>query len=109
MVVSSGRYLRTPLRYSVYHHHCVIYSRGSSTEWCRGAAHVSGKEYDGVVGYPWSLRPNGLSLRTCCAIALPCVERDQQRRDAASNRMRGVVHCPGPGNYLDKLRLAHRS
>lgn len=33
MVVSSGRYLRTRLRYSVYHHHSVVCSRGSSAEW----------------------------------------------------------------------------
>src|SRR6266446_6901527 len=56
---------------------------------------------------PWSLRPNGLSLRTCRVIALPRVERGQQKRDAASNRIRGVVHCLRPGSYLVKLCLAH--
>src|SRR6266699_2702489 len=109
MVVSSGRYLRPRLRDSVYHHHSVVCSRGSSAEWWRGAAQVSRWKYDGVVGYPWSLRPNGLSLRTCRVIALPRVERGQQKRDAGSHRIRGVVHCLRRGSYLVKLCLVHHS
>src|SRR6058998_943521 len=109
MVVPSGRYLCTHLRTSIHRHHCVIRSRGSSTERCRGAAHVSGWEDEGVVGYPCSLCPDRLSLRTCRVIALPRVETDQQKRDAPSNRVCGFVRCVGLGCYLDELCLAHHS
>src|SRR2546426_12648820 len=109
MVVPGGRCLRTRLRNSVYRHHWVVRARGSSTEWCRGTAHVSGWENDGMVGYPCSLCSNGLSLRTCRVIALPRVETDQQKRDAPSNRVCGFVRCVGLGCYLDELCLAHHS
>src|SRR6266498_6132442 len=72
-------------------------------------AHVHGWEYNRVVGYPWSLRPNGFPPCTYRVITLRRVKRDQQKRDVGSDRIRWIVHCPGSGTYLDKLRFVDRS
>ncbi|SRR6266700_3780911 len=79
---------------------------GTSVEWWRGLAQVPRRKDDGLVGYAWTLRPNGLSLRTCRAIAIRCVGTGQQKRNAHSNGIRGVVRCLRHGSYVDKLRLA---
>jgi len=78
-------------------------------EWWRALAQVPRGKDDGLVGYPWSLRLHGLSLRACRFIAIPCVETGQQKRNAYSKRIRGTVRCLRLGSSLDKLRLAPHS
>src|SRR5258708_30185519 len=102
MVVSGGWYLRTCYRYCVPWYPSSIRSRGKpSAEWWRALAQVPRGKDDGLVGYPWSLRLHGLSLRACRFIAIPCVETGQQKRNAYSKRIRGTVRCLRLGSSLD--------
>src|SRR5438105_14797636 len=110
MDVSSGWYLRTRYRYWVHRHLSAIRSRGgTSVGWWGGLAQVSHRKDDGLVGYPWPLRPDGLSLRTCRVLAVPCVGTGQPIRNAGSDGIRGAVRCLGLGSYMDELRLATHS
>src|SRR5260370_16160207 len=105
-VVSGGRYRRTRARCRVHHHHSLVRPRrGSSDRWRRGLVPVPSWEDDGLVGDSWPFRPNRLPLRTRCVCSLPGVERGQQKRDAASDRIRGAVCRPRFGSYLVALRL----